>query len=192
MVLTGGNDMPGSLRPVTKIAIGLVFAFAHFHVNGLDLLVDPVGWFLCAAGLGQLRRSPTDPFGRASTAALTMVCISLVAVLSKGVRTNSSLLDSPLAHLSAFAGTVGALITVWLIVDAILRQIRHAEAHSKLTVVDVLRWLMVGLGTLGIMDGYGSVDFGVEIGIAWFATVVALVVVLYSLADRPCLAPVPD
>ena len=48
---------------------------------------------------------------------------------------------------------------------------------------------MVGLGTFGLMDGYSSVDFGVEVGIAWFATLVALVVVLYSLADQPVPGP---
>ncbi|MET8007212.1 hypothetical protein [Nonomuraea glycinis] len=184
--MTGGADLPGTLRPVTKIAAGIGFAFAHFHVNGFDLLIDPFGWFMCAIGLGQLRRSPTDPFGRAGTAAVTMACVSLVALLSKGVRT-SSLLENPLAHLSGFADTVGALITVWLIVDAVLRRIRRSEAHAKLTLIDVLRWLMVGLGVLGLMDGYSPVDFGAEVGVAWFAATAALVITLYSVGDRPCL-----
>ena len=183
---------PDSSRPVTKIATGIVFAFAHFHVNGFDLLIDPIGGAMCVIGLGQLRRSPTDPFGRAGTAALTMICISLVAMLTKDVRTSAGPLESSLAYLSGFADTVGALITAWLIVDAILRQIRRSEAHPRLTLVDVLRRPMAGLGALGIMDGYGSFDFGVEVGIAWFATVVTLAALLYSLADRPCLAPVPD
>lgn len=184
--MTGGADLPGTLRPVTKIAAGIGFAFAHFHVNGFDLLIDPLGWYMCAIGLGQLRRSPTDPFGRAGTAAVTMACVSLVALLSKGVRT-SSLLENPLAHLSAFADTVGALIAVWLIVDAVLRRIRRSEAHAKLTLIDVLRWLMVGLGVLGLMDGYSPVDFGAEVDVAWFAATAALVITLYSVADRPCL-----
>jgi hypothetical protein len=117
-----------------------------------------------------------------------MACVSLVAVLSEGTRSGSGLLDSPIRYLSALAGSVGALITVWLIVDAVLRQVRRYEDHPRLAFLDTLRWGMAGLGTLGILAGYGYADFGGEVGIAWFATMVALVAVLYSLADLPSLA----
>lgn len=187
MVLTDVTISAERARPIARIAAGLIVAFASFRVNGFDLLIDPVGWGLCASGLGHLQRSGTDPFGRAGTAAVTMICVSLVAVLSGGTRPGSGLLDSPIAYLSALAASVGGLITVWLIVDAVLRQVRRYEDHPRLALLDTLRWGMAGLGALGILAGYGYADFGAEAAIAWFATVVALVVVLYRLADLPCL-----
>ena len=62
-------------------------------------------------------------------------------------RVRSDMLENLLARLNSFADTVGALITVWLIVigrrpqaDPPLRS--PCQAH----LIDVLRWLMVGLG----------------------------------------------
>ncbi|MGN9788439.1 hypothetical protein ACTMTF_43995 [Nonomuraea sp. ZG12] len=187
MVLTDTPISADHTRPVTRIAAGILVAFASFRVNGFDLLIDPVGWALCASGLGHLQRSGTDPFGRAGTAAVTMTCVSLVAVLSEGPRSGSGLLDSPIAYLSALAGSVGALITVWLIVDAVLRQVHRYEDHPRLALLDTLRWGMAGLGALGILGRYGYAHFGAEAEIAWLVTMVSLVAVLYSLADLPCL-----
>ncbi|MFI7699740.1 hypothetical protein [Nonomuraea sp. NPDC049480] len=55
------------MLPVTKIATGFVIAFGALRINGFDLLLDPVGWGLCASGLAQLHRSPGDGFDPART-----------------------------------------------------------------------------------------------------------------------------
>ncbi|MBT2234659.1 hypothetical protein [Nonomuraea sp. NEAU-A123] len=183
------DDPPGRLRrmpPVTKIALGFVFAFGALRFNGFDLLFDPVGWGLCAAGLAELQRSVDDPFGRARSFAVAVACASFVAMLASGERSSHSLTFS---HVVGLASTAGALVTVWLVVDAIIRRIRPYEDSSRVALLDVLRWAVVSLGVLGLLSGYGYADLGVVTPIAWFATVVILIVVLYRSAELPYLSP---
>lgn len=53
----------------------------------------------------------------------------------------------------------------------------------------MLRWAVVSLGVLGMLSGYGYADLGLVTPIAWFATVVILIVVLHRSAGLPCLSP---
>jgi uncharacterized membrane protein len=53
----------------------------------------------------------------------------------------------------------------------------------------MLRWAVVSLGVLGMLSGYGYADLGLVTPIAWFATVVIQIVVLYRSAGLPCLSP---
>ncbi|MFE3455553.1 hypothetical protein ACFXJ8_42235 [Nonomuraea sp. NPDC059194] len=167
----------GTGKPVAKIATGFVFAFGALRFNGFDLLLDPVGWGLCASGLSQLQRSADDPFGRARIAAVAMACMSLVTMIAS---------DS---QAIGIANTVGALIAVWLVVDAIIRRIRPSGEIARAALLDVLRWAVVGLGVLGLLAGYGYADLGPVTLVAWFASLVTLVVVLYRSARLPSLSP---
>ncbi|RSM98196.1 hypothetical protein DMB42_45150 [Nonomuraea sp. WAC 01424] len=140
------------MRPVTKIATGLVIVFGALRFNGLDLLFDPVGWGMCAAGLLLLQR-PGDAFARAQAAA-----------------------------------TAGALVTVWLIVDALMTRMRSRGDNSRVALLDVLRWAVAGLGAAGLLAGYGYAELSSVLVVGWFAALVVLTVVLYRLADRPYFA----
>ncbi|WP_406312911.1 hypothetical protein OHA77_30910 [Streptosporangium sp. NBC_01639] len=178
------------MRPVTKIATGFVFAFGALRFNGFDLLLDPVGWGLCASGLAQLQRSVDDPFGRARTFAIVMVCVSFGPMFASVVPWNYPLMVFPVKHVIGLANTAGALIAVWLSVDAIIRRIRPCGDTSRAALLDVLRWAVVGLGTLGILAGYGYANLGLVPLIAWFAAIAALIVVLYRSARLPYLSPI--
>jgi hypothetical protein len=185
------NDKPGRLcrmRPVAKIATGFVFAFGALRFNGFDLLIDPVGWGLCASGLSQLQRSADDPFGRAMFFALAMACTSFVAMVPLNVNPSSPLMVSSIKHVIGIAGTAGALIAVWLSVEAVIRRIRPWGDISRAALLDVLRWAVAGLGALGMLTEYGYADLGFVPVIAWFAAIVVLVVVLYRSAHLPYLS----
>ncbi|WP_329089166.1 MULTISPECIES: hypothetical protein [unclassified Streptosporangium] len=178
------------MLPVTKIATGFLFAFCAFRLNGLDLLFDPVGWFLCVSGLSQLQRSADDPFGRARSFAVATLCASLAAMVVSGAPSNGLLTLSPVEHGIGIANTAGALITVWLSADAVIRQIRPRGDISRVALLDVLRWAVVSLGVLGMLVGYGYADLGPVLPVVWFAAVLALIVVLYRSAHLPCLSPI--
>ncbi|MEU4224746.1 hypothetical protein AB0F17_10645 [Nonomuraea sp. NPDC026600] len=177
------------MPPVSKIALGFVFAFGALRFNGFDLLFDPVGWGLCAAGLAELQRSVDDPFSRARSFAVAVACTSFVALIAFGEPSSHPLTVLSFSHVVGLVNTVGALVTVWLVVDAVIRRIRPYEDSSRVTLLDVLRWAVVSLGVLGLLSGYGYADLGVVTPIAWFATVVALIVVLYRSAGLPSLSP---
>ncbi|MEV4376640.1 hypothetical protein [Streptosporangium sp. NPDC049644] len=176
------------MRPVAKIATGFVFVFGAFRLNGFDLLFDPVGWGLCVSGLFWLERSVDDPFGRARLAAVAMVCASLVATIVSLADSSRTLSTSSLGEVIGIANTAGSLITVWLVSDAIIRQMRPRGATSPAALLDVLRWAVVSLGALGVLAGYGYADLGVFALVAWFAAIVALIVLLYHSARLPYLA----
>jgi hypothetical protein len=194
MALTAGSAMDDeeawkvvAMPPVTKIATGFVFAFGALRFNGFDLLFDPVGWGLCASGLSQLQRSADDPFSRARAFAVAMGCVALVAAVTSGPLSGDHLMVS-LRYAIGFADTVGALIGVWLAVEAIIRRIRPHGDLSKAAFLDVLRWAVIGLGVVGLLTGYGFADLGAVTLIAWFVTIVTLVVLLYRSAGLPYLS----
>ncbi|WP_030915806.1 hypothetical protein [Streptosporangium amethystogenes] len=176
------------MRPVAKIATGFVLVFGAFRFNGFDLLLDPVGWNLCVSGLFRLERSVDDPFGRARLAAVAMVCTSLVATIVSIADSSRTLSTSSLGEVIGIANTAGTLITVWLITDAIIRRIRPQGAISPVALLDVLRWLVVGLGVLGALVQHGYADLGLFALVAWFAAIVALIIVLYRSAHLPYLS----
>lgn len=187
------NGTPGRLgrvRPVTKIATGFVFAFGALRFNGFDLLLNPVGWLVCVSGLSQLQRSADGPFSRARSSAVVMVCVSLVAVVVPGAQSGYPLMVLPVKHVIDIADTAGALIAVWLTVDAVIRRVRPCGDISRAALLDVLRWAVVGLGALGMLVGYGYTGLNPVLPIAWFAAVVALIVVLYRSARLPYLSPI--
>ncbi|GIH79299.1 hypothetical protein [Planobispora longispora] len=178
------------MRPVTKIATGFVFAFGALRFNGFDLLLDPVGWGLCVSGLSWLRRSasdPDDPSGRAGSFAVAMVCVSFVAMITPVNSTGAPAASVP-AQLLGIAGTAGALITVWLIVDVVIRRMRPFGDVSRAALLDVLRWAVAGLGALGVLAGYGYAGLGAVMSVAWIVAIAALTVVLYRSARLPYLA----
>jgi hypothetical protein len=59
------------MRPLAKLAIGLLVAAVDFRLSGLDVILDPVGWLLVASGLGDLALRP------AQVAALLTAALSL-------------------------------------------------------------------------------------------------------------------
>ncbi|WP_371781342.1 hypothetical protein [Streptosporangium subroseum] len=96
---------------------------------------------------------------------------------------------SSIKHMIGIAGTTGALIAVWLSVEAVIRRIRPCGDISRAALLDVLRWAVAGLGALGILVGYGYADLVAVSGIAWFAAIAVLIVVLYRSAHLPYLSP---
>ncbi|MFF3442211.1 hypothetical protein [Streptosporangium sp. NPDC002721] len=176
------------MLPVAKIATGFLFAFAALRVNGFDLLFDPIGWCLCVSGLSQLRRSADDPFDRARVFAVATLCASLVVMVVSGAPSNALLTLSPVEHGIGIAGTAGALITVWLSVDAVIKRIRPGGDIFRVVLLDVLRWAVAGLGALGMLAGYGYADLGPALAVAWFVAVTALIVTLYRSARLPYLS----
>ncbi|GGL30384.1 hypothetical protein [Planomonospora parontospora] len=176
------------MPPVMKIAIGFAVVFGAFRLNGFDLLFDPVGWSLCASGLFQLERSADDPFGRARPAAIAMAAASCLSLVTSDAVPDRSPMSAPIQHGIGIACTVGALVTVWLSVDAVIRRIRTYGDVSRADLLDVLRWAVVGPGALALPAGYGYADPGVVPLTVWFAAVGALVTMLYRSARLLCLS----
>ncbi|GAB2482453.1 hypothetical protein GCM10027187_57580 [Streptosporangium sandarakinum] len=177
------------MRPVTKIATGFVFAFGALRLNGFDLLLDPVGWGLCASGLFRLRRSGDGPFAAAWVSAVAMVYVSFaILTVSSGVLGYDRTV-SYFAQVISVAGTAGALLTVWLAVEAVIRRIRPAGETATADLLDVLRWAVAGLGALAALAQYGYVGLETAVGIVWFAAVISLIIVLYRSARLRCLSP---
>ncbi|NUW41138.1 hypothetical protein [Nonomuraea rhodomycinica] len=187
MVLKGPapESAQAGLLPVTKIAIGLAFAFGALRVNGFDLLLDPVGWGLCASGLSQLRRSGDDGFDRAHAMAVAMVWAEIAVFLLSFAESS----DSPVGRAMGTVVAAGALIAVWLVVDPVVRRVRCGGDVSRAALLDVSRWAVVALGGPGVLAGYGYAALGPVVMVAWFAAVVTLIVVLFASAGLPCLSP---
>lgn len=177
------------MRPVATIATGFVVAFGALRFNGFDLLLDAAGWGMVAAGLIKLQRSAADSFSRAGFFAVAMACATFIAMFTSGVSSGSDRVADATVQVIGVVSTAGALVTVWMVVDAIIRRLRASGDTSKIALLDVLRWAVVGLGALGMLAGYGYAALGGFIAIAWFAAIVALVVVLYRSARLPCLSP---
>ncbi|WP_433242032.1 hypothetical protein ACQPYK_37300 [Streptosporangium sp. CA-135522] len=178
------------MPPVTKIATGFVFAFGALRLNGFDLLLDPVGWGLCASGLARLQRSADDTFARARSLAIVMVFTSIVAMIaSSGVHSSYAPVVSPIKHVVGIVNAAGALIVVWVTVDAVIRRIRPCGETSRAALLDVLRWAVVSLGVLGMLVEYGYADLSLVTLVAWLVAIAALIVTLYRSARLPYLSP---
>jgi hypothetical protein len=57
------ENAPGyraAMRPLAKLAIGLLLAAVDFRVSGLDVILDPAGSLLVASGLGDLALRPAQ------------------------------------------------------------------------------------------------------------------------------------
>ncbi|NUW30054.1 hypothetical protein HTZ77_01205 [Nonomuraea sp. SMC257] len=173
------------LLPVTKIAIGLAIAFVALRINGFDLLLDPVGWGLCASGLAQLRRSADDGFDRAHGMAVAMVWVE-IASFTLSIAGPS---DSPVRRAVGALIAAGALAAVWLVADPVVRRVRSGGDASRAALLDVLRWAVVALGWPGVLAEYGYAALGPVVTVACFATVLSLIVVLYASAGLASLSP---
>ncbi|MER5325793.1 hypothetical protein [Streptosporangium roseum] len=119
-----------------------------------------------------------------------MVCVSLVAMVAPGAHSGYPLMALPIKHVIGIADTAGALIAVWLTAEAVIRRIRPCGDISRAALLDVLRWAVVSLGALGMLAGYGYSGLGLVPLIAWFAAIVALIVVLYRSARLPYLSSI--
>ncbi|WP_188194823.1 hypothetical protein [Nonomuraea sp. SYSU D8015] len=192
MALTGnpsaGGGTPG-MPPVTTIALGFVVVFGALRFNGFDLLFDPVGWGMCAAGASRLQRSPEGPFARAEAAAMVMIFVSLAALLSPSPGAGRGVTESAAEHVIEVVDTLGSLIALWLVVEAVVRRLRSCGKTSRAARLDVLRWAVAGLGALALPAGYGYAIPGPATAIAWFTALVVLIVMLIRSARLPCLSP---
>ncbi|SEG40289.1 hypothetical protein SAMN05444920_102892 [Nonomuraea solani] len=163
-----------------KIATGFVFAFGSFNVNGFDLLLDPVGWGLCVSGLDGLGRSMGEAAYRARSAAVLMVFVSIFELL--GFFTRSDEDEGRISYVFGVLASVAAFVTVWMVAGAIVERLRPQGDLAGAALLDVLRWAVLGLGTLAVLAGSGYVVLGQVALIAWFAAIAALVIVLYAWA----------
>ncbi|MEU9834566.1 hypothetical protein AB0D67_23805 [Streptosporangium sp. NPDC048047] len=177
------------MRPVTTIVTGFVFAFGAFRLNGFDLLLDPVGWGLCASGLFRLCRSGDDPFAAAWVSAVAMICVSFAIMTVSGGVLGYGRTASLFAQVLDIAGTAGGLIAVWLAVEAVIRRIRPHGETAMADLLDVLRWAVAGVGAFTLLARYGYVGLGAVVVVVWFAVFISLVIVLYRSARLRCLSP---
>lgn len=171
----------GGVRPLAKIAGGLAVVYCGFRINNFDLLLNPVGWALCASALDRLRGPVGEPFDRARAVALLMVCVSAIdqlAVLNAG-----DLEPTAAVQVIGYTDNLGGITAVWLIADAVVRRLRADGHGSRAAVVDVLRWIVTALSVLGTMAGLGYAALGPALAVVWFISLAALVVILYGSAD---------
>ncbi|MFG1946128.1 hypothetical protein [Nonomuraea sp. NPDC048826] len=183
MVLTTGGPTGVRLfRPGTKVVLGLAVVFVAVRVDGFDVLLNPVGWAVCASSLARLG-SAGDLFSRAAAFALGMVCLSTVALYASGVRASLGAGASPVIQLIGLAENVASLVGLWLVAEAVVRRLRLADRPAA--ALDVLRWALAGLGVLDLLDDFGHVEPGPVVPVAWGAGFLALLVMLHRTIDRP-------
>ncbi|MBS43939.1 MAG: hypothetical protein CMH83_12410 [Nocardioides sp.] len=119
------TDRP--LRPLALVAWGFVVVIADLRFDGLDVLPDPLGFALVAAGLAQVR-AHHPAYGVGAAAGALGVLISVPAVLGEPT--------GLLATLAAVAQTVVVFATCTALVATVPR-VRGSA--------DVLRWADLGL-----------------------------------------------
>ncbi|MEV4468098.1 hypothetical protein [Nonomuraea sp. NPDC049504] len=170
MVLKEPTPPATPARPGLKIAIGLLVAFAALRVGGLDLLFDPIGWWLCLLGVGDLK-----PGSKAGWLALGMAVLSVVALFEGDAAQGTS--------YSAFwlGYAAGALVTLWAVVDVAIRYIRPSGDHYDVTLLDALRWAVVGAGAVALLAESGYAWLGEVAVIAMYCALALLVVILWRL-----------
>lgn len=187
MVLTNPHPRAASgglMPPVALIATGLVIVYAALRLDGFDLLLDPVGWAMCAVGLSRLRDAslhPADPAGAAATT--SMVFLSIVDLLIIGPAAP----DTSLEQALDLAEKAGSLLAIWLIGEIVAGRLRPGGHASRAALLDVLRWTVAALGVAGMLAPYGYAGLPLAVTVAWFAALVVLVVVLYRSANLSCL-----
>ncbi|MER7499227.1 hypothetical protein AB0L05_26760 [Nonomuraea pusilla] len=140
------------------------------------------------SGLSRLRREDDDPFGRARTLALAMACASAAVLVLAAVLVNGGPMAASVLRVVEGAEAAGAYVTVWVIADAVIRRIRLFGYHRRAAVLDVLRWAVAGLGTIGLLNTNGYLNFGFIVLIAWLIALVAIIVEFYRLSRLSCLS----
>ncbi|MEV4563897.1 hypothetical protein AB0K12_09005 [Nonomuraea sp. NPDC049419] len=151
-----------------KIAMGLVFAFVAIRLGAFDLLLDPIGWWLCLLGVGDLR-----PGSKAGWLALGMAVLSAFALID----------TEPMAGSPAAGAlyTAGSYLTVWAVVDVVVGHVHRAGDSSTAALLDVLRWAVVGPGAIAVLSGLGYARLGEVALIVSFGALAVLIVALWRL-----------
>lgn len=188
MVLTGNTSATPHARPAARIAAGLLLAFAAIRVNGFDLLLDPVGWWLCATGADRLRGG--DAPGRVAVA---MACLSVVALFASGTSAGTLIAVSvvgeapPLAESGSgdfvfgVVHSAAALVTLWTVVDVVIVHVREGGEVTRAALLDALRWVATGAGGLAVLAALGYGRLAEAAVVVAFAALAVLIVLLLRI-----------
>lgn len=146
------------MHPYKLIALGLLIAAVDLRLNGFDLIVDAIGWFIALGALDQLGRQVHPAFVPARNAALVAGLVSLTELVAL-------VLPTPVNILLGLADVVA----VWFIATAVMA-VASANGDEKTdSLFNVLRWATVATTALALMGmavgGWVLVLFGLAVRI---------------------------
>jgi hypothetical protein len=182
-------DRISIMFPLHRVAAGLLIALLALRINGFDLLVDAVGWFLVYLGLSSMQVSVDPAFGKVQVSAVVAGALSLAAIVGLTAEPAVGLLY-----------TLSANITIWLLASVIIARARTFGDSATASAFNILRWILATTAAVNSLGGYLSVDLG-AVGISLILSLVALVwfvVQLYRSARLPYLVrhfaetPIPN
>jgi hypothetical protein len=181
------------MRPLAKVAVGLLLAAVDFRVSGLDVVLDPAGWLLLASGLGDLALRP------AQLTALLTAALSLgdVSWPTRTVTTSSETWTTPdgathsLINQSTGISTpsgaqlalialygLAAVATIWVALVGIEDRARTYDDAQSASRLRVLRLIQTGTAATVFAITYAVLVSGHENAADGFVITGPLVVVV--------------
>ncbi|MFI6319491.1 hypothetical protein ACIBG8_18305 [Nonomuraea sp. NPDC050556] len=146
------------MHPYKSIALGLLIAAIDLRLNGFDLIVDAIGWFIVLQALDQLTRQVHPAFLPARTAALVAGLVSLTDLVGLG-------LPAPISFLLGLADVAA----VWFVATAVMAVASANGDERTDSLFNVLRWATVATTALALagvfVGGWVLVLFGLAVRI---------------------------
>lgn len=136
------------MQPYKSIALGLLVVSVDLTLNGFDLIVDALGWFLVVVALDRLVRQAHPAFLPARAAAVVAAGISLMELFPISL--------PPLVLL--LLGLTDAVVLVLIAVAVMKVAGEHGDAATA-SRFNVQRWVVIAAEAAGwvAMAGVASV-----------------------------------
>lgn len=172
------------MLPLYRIATGFLIVSLGLKINGFDLLVDVVGWFLVASGLSRMEQSVDPVFGKARISAIVAGVISCAELIGLTANPVIDLLD-----------TLSTQVAIWLVAEGIIVRARTFGDASTASTFNALRWVLATVAAVGFLMGQAKLQTrGLEplvliLAIVGFIAIVWFIVSLYRSARLPYLGP---
>ncbi|WP_377642603.1 hypothetical protein [Oryzobacter terrae] len=184
------------MRALSLVGVGLLVVFLDLRIEGFDLIADPVGWGLVAAGASRLRERHPAGFDLARYAAVAAAVTSAVeAVLVLGSPGAGAWL-SVVVTLLDLAVVVGLCTALAALLDAAgdrrsasARLIRAGDVALTVVMAPLLAWGAVA-GLDGSMSSYEAAGAGlVFLGVLVVGVALRLWLVVLLFGVGPVVEP---
>ncbi|HBL83846.1 MAG: hypothetical protein A2Y17_08100 [Clostridiales bacterium GWF2_38_85] len=117
------------MRGLMTLFIGELFVFLYFHINGLDIIPDFVGYIIIAVGLNSLIKY-NYRYSQARNCAIGLIFLSLVNLYQ-----NNSLQIPPLLRtISIIIGIAYIIIEIYMIYNILIATAAIADECGYITL----------------------------------------------------------
>lgn len=168
------------MTPLARVGWGLLVVALDLRIEGLDLLVDPLGWALALSGWFALQ-GRNSWFGGAVAGGLVGCAVSIFAV------------TQPLDGLPSMVDTIAQTAVVFCTCSAIARLAGNLADRKA---ANTIKWLDLGLGIVAALvvvaarstEAGGMVVLVLPLIVAALATFVWFLVLVFRVGREPALA----